>query len=158
MKLYEYEAKEIFAKYGIPTQKGFVIENPSQLEDASLKFPLVLKAQVLVGGRMKAGGIAFVKSKEEAVSEAERIFSLRIKDIPVKKILVVPAVDIKEEYYLSFTVDRTEKRIVCIASQAGGIDIEEVARRDPKKIALDFKRRKILQLFNLGLIKICIPR
>jgi len=134
MKLYEYEAKEIFAKYGIPTQRGSVIGNVSELENEAIAYPAVLKAQVLVGGRGKAGGIAVVESKEQAVSEASRIFSLRIKGIPVRKILVVDSVDIEKEYYLSFTVDRSEKKIVCIASSSGGIDIEEVARTDSKKI------------------------
>lgn len=138
MKLYEYEAKEIFAKHGISIQKGFIIENLSQLENASLIFPSVLKAQVLVGGRGKAGGIAVVKSKQEAMAEAERIFGLKIKDVLVKKILVVDAVDIKEEYYLSLTIDRSEKKIVCISSSSGGIDIEEVARTSPRKIVVSF--------------------
>lgn len=134
MKLYEYEAKEIFAKYGIPIQKGTIIGNLSELESEAIVYPAVLKAQVLVGGRGKAGGIAVVESKEQASSEASRIFSLSIKGIPVRKILVVDSLDIEKEYYLSFTVDRSEKKIVCIASSSGGVDIEEVARTDSKKI------------------------
>lgn len=133
MKLYEYEAKEIFGQNGIPIPQGKVITNPSELEPGS--FPLMLKAQVLVGGRGKAGGVKLAKTEKEAREAAEKILSIKIKGIPVRKLLVYPAVDIKKEYYLGFVVDRSARSLVAIASSEGGMDIEEVAQKSPEKIA-----------------------
>jgi len=135
MKLHEFQAKEIFAKYGIPVQKGTVIERPEQVDGISLKYPVVLKAQVLVGGRGKAGGIKLAATPAEACEKARAILGMDIKGEKVRRLLVAEAVDISAEYYLAFTVDRGARRLVSIGSAAGGIDIEEVARTTPEKIA-----------------------
>ena len=133
MKLYEYEAKDIFSRHGIPVPQGKVITNPSEIE--GFTYPLVLKAQVLVGGRGKAGGVKIAENEKEAKEIAEKILSMDIKGIPVEKLLVYPAVDIKKEYYLGFVVDRNSRRVVALASSEGGVDIEEVAEKSPEKIA-----------------------
>jgi succinyl-CoA synthetase beta subunit len=134
VKLHEFQAKEIFATYGIPTQKGLVIENPAQVTSLSLKYPVVLKAQVLVGGRGKAGGIKLAATPDEARVRAAAILGMDIKGERVRRLLVAEAVDIGAEYYLAFIIDRTSRRLTAIASAAGGIDIEEVARTTPEKI------------------------
>jgi succinyl-CoA synthetase beta subunit len=134
MKLHEFQAKDIFARYGIPIQPGAVIERPDQLEGLDITYPVVLKAQVLVGGRGKAGGIKLAHDPAEAREKAEQILGMDIKGEKVRRLLVVPAADIGAEYYLAFTVDRGARQLVCIGSAAGGIDIEEVARTMPEKI------------------------
>ncbi|MGD2248063.1 MAG: ADP-forming succinate--CoA ligase subunit beta [Candidatus Methanofastidiosia archaeon] len=133
MKLYEYEAKEIFSQGGIPIPEGTVVTDPSQIKGFS--YPLVIKAQVLVGGRGKAGGVKIADNEKEAQKIAGDILSMEIKGISVEKLLVYPAVDIKKEYYLGIVVDRSSKSIVVIASSEGGVDIEEVAEKAPQKIA-----------------------
>ncbi len=134
MKLHEFQAKEMFATYGIPTQKGLVIEDPAQVTSLSLKYPVVLKAQVLVGGRGKAGGIKLAATPDEARVRAAAILGMDIKGERVRRLLVAEAVDIGAEYYLAFIIDRMSRRLTAIASAAGGIDIEEVARTTPEKI------------------------
>jgi len=134
VKLHEFQAKEMFATYGIPTQKGLVIEDPAQVTSLSLKYPVVLKAQVLVGGRGKAGGIKLAATPDEARVRAAAILGMDIKGERVRRLLVAEAVDIGAEYYLAFIIDRTSRRLTAIASAAGGIDIEEVARTTPEKI------------------------
>ncbi len=134
MKLHEFQAKEMFATYGIPTQKGLVIDDPAQVNSLSLKYPVVLKAQVLVGGRGKAGGIKLAATPEEARVRAAAILGMDIKGERVRRLLVAEAVDIGAEYYLAFTIDRAARRLTAIASAAGGIDIEDVARTTPEKI------------------------
>ncbi|MDI6771768.1 MAG: ADP-forming succinate--CoA ligase subunit beta [bacterium] len=134
MKLHEYQAKEIFASYGIPIRKGAVIERPEQLDGLEIPYPLVLKAQVLVGGRGKAGGIKMARTPDEAQESAAQILGMTIKGEAVRRLLVVEAAEIGAEYYLAFTVDRAARRLVAIASAAGGIDIEDVARTTPEKI------------------------
>lgn len=135
MKLHEFQAKELFTKYSIPVQKGTVIASPQQLDGLSLNYPLVLKAQVLVGGRGKAGGIKLAKTPAEAKQHARAILEMQIKGETVKRLLVVEAAEIGAESYLAFIVDRGAGRLVAIASAAGGIDIEDVARTAPEKIA-----------------------
>lgn len=135
MKLHEFQAKELFVKYGIPVQRGVVIERPLQLDSVGLAYPLVLKAQVLVGGRGKAGGIKLATIPEEARRHAAAILGMDIKGEKVHRLLVAEAAEIGLEYYLAFTVDRAARRMGVIASAAGGIDIEEIARSTPDKIA-----------------------
>jgi succinyl-CoA synthetase beta subunit len=135
MKLHEFQAKDLFATYGIPVQKGAVIERSEQIDRLSFKYPLVLKAQVLVGGRGKAGGIKLAATPEEARTRAAAILGMDIKGERVRRLLVAEAVDIGAEYYLAFIIDRAARRLAAIASAAGGIDIEEVARTTPEKIA-----------------------
>ncbi len=137
MKLHEYQSKRIFAQYGVPIPPGKVATTPDEVEAIAREFggPVAVKAQVLVGGRGKAGGIKLARTPEEAREVAERILSMTIKGLPVKKVLVDPAVDIQQEIYLGITNDRAAKRPVLMASSEGGVDIEEVARRSPEKIA-----------------------
>lgn len=134
MKLHEYQAKALFAQYGLPVQQGVVIERPEQVDELTLKYPLVLKAQVLVGGRGKAGGIKLAGTPAEARQHAAAILGMDIKGEKVRRLLVAEAAEIGVEYYLAFIVDRGARRLAGIASAAGGIDIEEVARRTPEKI------------------------
>ncbi len=137
MKLHEYQTKGIFADHGIPVPKGHVAETPEEAERIARELgkPVAVKAQVLVGGRGKAGGIKLAKTPEEARQVAQAILSMTIKGLPVRKVLVEEAADIAQELYLGITNDRKAKRPVVMASSEGGVDIEEVARRSPEKIA-----------------------
>ncbi|MGH2405483.1 MAG: ADP-forming succinate--CoA ligase subunit beta [bacterium] len=134
MKLHEYQAKEIFAAYGIPIQKGTVIDRAEKIDEVAVKYPVALKAQVLVGGRGKAGGIKLAATPDEARAKAAQILGMDINGERVRQLLVVEAANIGAEYYLAFTVDRSVRRLVVVGSAAGGIDIEEVARTTPEKI------------------------
>ncbi len=135
MKLHEYQAKALFQTYGIPVQPGVVIERPEELSGLTLHYPVVLKAQVLVGGRGKAGGIKLAQTPAEAKTHAASILALTIKGERVRRLLVAEAADIRTEYYLALVLDRKVQRLVALASAAGGIDIEDVARQSPEKIA-----------------------
>jgi len=136
VNIHEYQAKEIFRKYGIPIPPGEVATTPEEAEAIARKFgtTVVIKAQVHAGGRGKAGGVKLAKTPEDAKSIAAQILKLTIKGLPVKKILVTPAADIASEAYVGIIVDRASKRPVFMASPAGGIDIEEVAAKTPDKI------------------------
>lgn len=136
MKLHEYQSKQLFAKYGIPIPKGEVATTP---EDAyriarDLGRRVVIKAQVLVGGRGKAGGVKLAHSPEDAERVAGQILGMDIKGLTVRKVLVDEAADIRSEIYLGIVLDRVQRRAVMMASAAGGMDIEEVARTQPEKI------------------------
>ena len=132
MKLHEYKAKEIFANYGIPVPNGLLVKDAEDLKEFS--FPAVLKSQVLVGGRGKAGGIKFADDIDEAKSAITELLSMKIKGLPVKLVLVEPKAKILKELYVGFVVDRSAKRNVLILSSAGGVDIEEAAQKSPEKI------------------------
>jgi succinyl-CoA synthetase beta subunit len=136
VNIHEYQAKEIFRKYGIPIPPGEVASSPQEAEAIARKFgtTVVVKAQVHAGGRGKAGGVKLAKTPEEAKSVAAQILKLTIKGLPVKKVLVTPAADIASEAYVGVIVDRASKRPVFMASPAGGIDIEEVAAKTPDKL------------------------
>jgi succinyl-CoA synthetase beta subunit len=136
VNIHEYQAKEIFRKYGIPIPPGEVATTPEEAEAIARKFgtTVVVKAQVHAGGRGKAGGVKLAKSPAEAGKVAAQILKLTIKGLPVQKVLVTPAADIASEAYVGIIVDRASKRAVFIASPAGGIDIEEVAAQTPDKI------------------------
>ncbi len=136
MKVHEYQARELLEAYGIPVPPGRVARTEGEAVRAAgqIGYPVVIKAQVLVGGRGKAGGVRLARTAEEAREAAAQILKLTIKDIPVERVLVVRAVSIEKEYYLSITVDRSAQRAVCIASAAGGVDIEELAAKQPEKI------------------------
>jgi len=136
VNIHEYQAKEIFRKYGIPIPPGEVATTPEEAEAIARKFgtTVVVKAQVHAGGRGKAGGVKLAKTPEEAKSVAAQILKLSIKGLPVKKVLVTPAADIASEAYVGIIVDRASKRAVFMASPAGGIDIEEVAAKTPEKL------------------------
>ncbi len=136
MNIHEYQAKEIFRKYGIPIPPGEVAATPEEAEAAARKFgtTVVVKAQVHAGGRGKAGGVKLARTPAEAKSIAAQILKLTIKGLPVQKVLVTPAADIASEAYIGIIIDRASKRPVFMASPAGGIDIEEVAAKTPEKI------------------------
>ncbi|HUS78930.1 MAG TPA: ADP-forming succinate--CoA ligase subunit beta [Patescibacteria group bacterium] len=136
MKLLEYQAKQIFAKYGIPTPKSKLAESPNEAQDAAREMgtPVVIKAQLLVGGRGKAGGIVFADDPADAFKVASGLLGKKIKDIEVRKALVEEKLDIKDEIYLGIIVDRQRGTYVVLASAEGGVDIEEVARVAPEKI------------------------
>ena len=137
MKLYEYAAKEIFSKYSIPIPASTLVFDADGAEDAARKMgDVVIKAQVLTGGRGKAGGIARVSSPEEAKSEAKRILGMSIKGYPVKKVLVEEYREPIKEMYLGITIDRKKKCPVIMVSPQGGIDIEEIAKNSPEKITM----------------------
>jgi succinyl-CoA synthetase beta subunit len=136
VNIHEYQAKEIFRKYGIPIPPGEVASTPEEAERIARKFgaTVVVKAQVHAGGRGKAGGVKLAKTPEEAKSIAAQILKLTIKGLPVQKVLITPAADIASEAYVGIIVDRASKRAVFMASAAGGIDIEEVAAKTPEKL------------------------
>ena len=136
MKIHEYQAKDIFGAAGIPVPPGKVATTPAQARNiaASIGKTVVVKAQVHVGGRGKAGGVKLARTPEEAEKIAGNILGMDIKGLTVKKVLVTEAVEIASEAYLGVVIDRAIKRPVLIVSAAGGMDIEEVARRFPEKI------------------------
>ena len=136
MNIHEYQAKEIFRKYGIPIPPGDVASTPEEAERIARKFgtTVVVKAQVHAGGRGKAGGVKLAKTPEEAKSIATQILKLTIKGLPVQKVLITPAADIASEAYVGIIIDRASMRAVFMASPAGGIDIEEVAAKTPEKL------------------------
>ncbi len=136
MKLHEYQSKNIFAKYGIPIPKGRVAATSQEAKQIAeeLGGRVIVKSQVLVGGRGKAGGIRLAKSAEEAEEVATHILAVEIKGLPVRKVLIDEAAQIETEIYLGITNDRAARKPVLMASAAGGVDIEEVARETPEKI------------------------
>ena len=136
MKLHEYQSKQIFSKYGIPIPRGQVASTADEAKQIAreLGSPVVLKSQVLVGGRGKAGGIRLAKTIEEVIELASQILAMEIKGLPVRKILVDEAANIETEIYLGITNDRMARKPVIMASSAGGVEIEEVARVSPEKI------------------------
>jgi succinyl-CoA synthetase beta subunit len=151
VNIHEYQAKEIFRKYGIPIPPGEVAVTPEQAEAIARKFgtTVVVKAQVHAGGRGKAGGVKLARTPEDARAIAAQILKLTIKGLPVEKILVTPAAEIASEAYVGVIVDRASKRAVFMASPAGGIDIEEVAAKTPGKILrLPVDPRYGLQMFE----------
>lgn len=148
MKIHEYQAKEIFARYNIPVPREKLATNPEQALQASeeIGLPVVIKAQVQVGGRGKAGGIKLAKTPQEVRELSQEILSMEIKGIKVKKVLISEAVDIFQEVYLGITIDRRINSPVLMASEAGGVEIEEVAKKTPEKII----KESINPLIGLG--------
>ena len=136
MRLHEYQSKQLFAQHGIPIPRGRVAMTASEARAIAeeLGGRAVIKAQVLVGGRGKAGGIRLAGSSEEAEELATQVLGMRIKELPVRKILVDEAAEIQTEIYLGVANDRAARTPVMIASMEGGIEIEEVARKDPERI------------------------
>lgn len=136
MNLHEYQSKRIFAKYGIAIPSGDVAETPAEARAVAEKLggPVVVKSQVLVGGRGKAGGIKLAKTPDEAEQMAEQILGMEIKGLTVKTVLVDEASAIATEIYLGAVLDRANRRVVLMSSSEGGVDIEEVAATTPEKI------------------------
>jgi len=136
MNLHEYQAKDILRRYGVTTPEGTVVTTADEARAAAVAFggPVMVKAQVHVGGRGKAGGVKFCKTPDEAHEKASKILGMTIKGLTVKKVLIAPAADIASEAYVGIIVDRARKKPVFMVSAAGGIDIEEVAATTPEKI------------------------
>ena len=136
MKLYEHEAKTIIATYGVPTPKSEVVTTEARAREVAVKLalPVVVKAQVLVAGRGKAGGILFAKTLEEAEDAAKKLLGSQIKGLTVEKVLVEEKLPVKRELYFGITVDRLNRCYIAVASDLGGVDIEEVAQSQPQKI------------------------
>jgi len=161
VKIHEYQAKQILARYNIPIPRGELAATPAEARSIAKSYgvPVVVKAQVLVGGRGKAGGVKLAATPDEAEVVAERILGLNIKGVTVRKLLVAAATDIAKEIYLGAVLDRTSQRVVVMASAEGGVEIEEVARTMPEKIVkvaadpflglADFQARQLA--FGIGL-------
>ena len=134
MDLFEYQGKELYKKYDIATPNSMVVDSVEKIDATSLKYPLVVKAQVQVGGRGKAGGIKLVSNEEELLAAANEIMGMDIKNHVVKKLLIEEASDVQEEYYISFTLDRSKKQYLMLLSSKGGMDIEKVAEENPDDV------------------------
>jgi succinyl-CoA synthetase beta subunit len=136
VKIHEYQAKDILARYGVPIQPGRVAYTPDEAEAIARELggPVVIKAQVYVGGRGKAGGIQFGDTPEQARAAAAKVLGMDIKGLIVEKVLVVSKINIQEEYYLGIVLDRKSQAPIVMVSKEGGIDIEEVAAKTPEKI------------------------
>jgi len=137
MDLYEYQGKELFRRFGIPVSEGRLATSPEEARAAAeeLGGQVVVKAQVLTGGRGKAGGIKLASSPEEAEEHAKKVLGLDINGHVVRKLWIESASDIEREYYLSLTFDRDEKKALFMFTKEGGIDIEEVASERPEAVA-----------------------
>lgn len=161
MKLHEYQSKRIFAEHGVPIPHGDVAITADQAREIARRLggPVVIKSQVLVGGRGKAGGVKVAKTPDEAEQMADQILGMNIKGLTVEKVLVDQAADIKEEIYLGIVIDRARQMPVIIASAEGGVEIEEVAKTNPDAIIrlpvdpntglMDYQARNLA--FDLGL-------
>lgn len=137
MKIHEYQGKELFDKYGVATVKGVVCRSVEEVVNSYKNLGLknaVIKAQVLTGGRGKAGGVKLVDNIADAKKAAESIFGLDIKGFIVDRVMIAEAVDISKEYYFSFVIDRNSKSVIMLFSKEGGVEIEEVAHKSPEKI------------------------
>ncbi|MGE5393990.1 MAG: ADP-forming succinate--CoA ligase subunit beta [Candidatus Saccharibacteria bacterium] len=161
MKIHEYQARQIFRDYGIPVPDGVVCYTVNEVEKAAqnIKGMSVVKAQVLTGGRGKAGGVKLARTVNDAVTAAKQILGMDIKGLTVTKVLVTEAVDIAKEYYIGLVNDRNSKSVTLMASAEGGVEIEEVAKDHPEKIIklsinpltglLNYQARNVaLQLFG----------
>ncbi|MFD8548526.1 ADP-forming succinate--CoA ligase subunit beta [Streptomyces sp. NPDC059649] len=138
MDLFEYQARDLFAKHGVPVLAGEVIDTPEAAREATERLggKSVVKAQVKVGGRGKAGGVKLAATPDEAVARATDILGMDIKGHTVHKVMIAEtAPEIAEEYYVSYLLDRTNRTFLAMASVAGGMDIEEVAATTPEKLA-----------------------
>lgn len=161
MKIHEYQAREIFRNYGIPVPADVLCYTVREVENAAkeLNCMVVVKAQVLAGGRGKAGGVKLARNVEEAINAGKQILGMDIKGLTVEKVLVTKAADIEKEFYVGLINDRNTKSVILMASAEGGVEIEEVAKTNPEKIIkfqinpltglLDYQARNIaLKLFG----------
>jgi succinyl-CoA synthetase beta subunit len=139
--LFEYQAKDLFASYGVPIQQGKIATTPAEARAIAAEFiaagkpGVVIKAQVKVGGRGKAGGVKLASDPDEAQAKAEKILGMDIKGHTVHSVLVAEDIDIAQEYYLSFLLDRADRTFLSMCSVEGGVEIEEVARTNPEALA-----------------------
>jgi succinyl-CoA synthetase beta subunit len=136
VNIHEYQAKEFFRNAGLDVPEGkacFSVEEATATAE-QYGMPVMVKAQVLTGGRGKAGGVKFCDSMDKVKESAEAILGMDIKSHTVNKVLVTPAVDIEEEYYVGMLVDRASRRVLLMASSEGGVEIEQVAKDNPDAI------------------------
>jgi succinyl-CoA synthetase beta subunit len=135
--LLEYQGKQLFAKHGVPVPAGRPATSVEEAVEAAeeLGYPVVVKAQVLIGGRGKAGGIKLAKDRAEAEEAANAILGMDIKGLTVHELYIEKASDIAEEYYAAILLDRTAKKPLAMFSRMGGMDVEEVAENDPDALA-----------------------
>jgi succinyl-CoA synthetase beta subunit len=161
MKIHEYQARKIFRDYGIPVPESVLCYTVSEVEKAArdMNRMVVIKAQVLVGGRGKAGGVKLARTVDDAIAAGKQILGMDIKGYKVEKVLVADAVNIAKEFYVGLINDRNTKSVILMASAEGGVEIEEVAKETPEKIIkfsidpltglLNYQARNIaLQLFG----------
>ncbi len=136
MKLLEYQAKQVFGKYGLPIPRGGVAGTPEEAKEVASKIggPVAVKAQLPVGGRGKSGGILFAKTPDDAAETARILLGSRLKDIEVRRVLVEEKLIIRDELYVGITLDRGNRSYVVLASTEGGVAIEEVASKTPERI------------------------
>jgi succinyl-CoA synthetase beta subunit len=136
LKFFEYEAKQIFAKYQIPIPQGILITDLKQIKDIATKLspPYVIKAQILSGGRQKAGGILFVDNVEEVQEETVKLMKGNISSVPIDKVIIEEKIEYNKELFLGITVDRFNRTTVVVASLAGGVDVEKTAVNTPQAI------------------------
>ena len=153
MNLYEYAGKEIFRKFQIPVPEGYVIASASELRPYAS--PVVVKSQVLIGGRGKSGGIKFAKDEKSLESAVKELLGSKVRGFTVNKLLVEQMLEIKKEYYLSITLNRTERKANLIASPSGGVEIESVPENqifrktiDPLIGYSDFIGRQLAKFMN----------
>jgi succinyl-CoA synthetase beta subunit len=156
MKILEYEAKKVLKDAGIPVPAGILIASPGDLSPHLPGLPesLVLKAQVDVGGRGKAGGI-LKTTKKDAVRAAAELFSRKVRQIPVREVLVEEQLEILHEYYLSIAIDRSSKQALILFADAGGVDIETVAKQNPgaiRRASIPLIMREIPQFMTRDLL------
>lgn len=137
MDLFEYQARDLFAKHGVPVLAGEVIDTPEAAREVTERLggKAVVKAQVKVGGRGKAGGVKLASDADDAVAKADQILGMDIKGHTVHKVMLAETADIKEEYYVSFLLDRTNRTFLAMASVEGGVEIEVVAEQNPDALA-----------------------
>ena len=133
MRLLEYESKQILKKYGFKVPEGVLVTSPSEAP-SQMDYPAVLKAQIPVGGRGKAGGILEANSQEDAAEEINTLFSKQIREYRANRVLVESKVDIQQEFFLAVTYDTVAKTPIAIFSSQGGVDIEEIAKRERNKV------------------------
>lgn len=137
MKIHEYQAKDFFSSYDIPVEKYVLCNKLVDVVSAYRHLggaKAVVKAQVLTGGRGKAGGVKLINNEAEALQQSQTILSMSIKGFPVRKIIISEAISIVSEYYVSFVIDRNTRSVILMMSAEGGMDIEEVAKKTPEKI------------------------
>ena len=166
MKLQEFQAKKLLLAQGLPVPDFTIASTPAEARDAALPYlgtgagRVVIKAQVLVGGRGKAGGVKLAATPEEAESVASQILGMDIKGITVRRVLVAPAAEIGREFYLGAVLDRSARRVLLMGSAEGGVEIEEVAAQRPEAIVrihahphlglLDYQARQLAFAMGLG--------
>jgi succinyl-CoA synthetase beta subunit len=136
VKLLEYKAHEVFRRFGLPSIDGYTVDSVDELKavEGRLPYPVVIKAQVQTGNRGKLGGIQFADNRDELFAKGSQVLGMKIKDLEVRKVFVTPKVDITKEMYLSFTMDRKTKLGVMIFSPEGGVEINEIAEKNPEKV------------------------